>query len=160
MSEDQAKARGTYMISAVAELYDIHPQTLRLYEREGLLRPDRSRGNTRLYSRNDLERLELILTLTRDLGVNLAGVEVILNMRENMERLQGEVTSLMSYVRDELLKNESELQGRFEQALVRVERGALVVQQQTTRVSMSSTKGRVARGGAATRPGSDPEGRS
>ena len=143
MSDDRdKKAGGTYMISAVAELYDIHPQTLRLYEREGLLRPDRSRGNTRLYSQEDLDRLELILTLTRDLGVNLAGVEVILNMRENMERLQSEVTSLMSYVRDELLKNESELQGRFEQALVRVDRGALVVRQQTTRVTMSSAGGR------------------
>jgi MerR family transcriptional regulator/heat shock protein HspR len=141
MSKDRKKkARGTYMISAVAELYDIHPQTLRLYEREGLLRPDRSRGNTRLYSSEDLERLELILTLTRDLGVNLAGVEVILNMRENMERLQGEVTSLMSYVRDELLKNEGELQGRFEQALVRVERGALVIRQETTRVSTGSRR--------------------
>ena len=74
------------MISAVAELYDIHPQTLRMYEREGLLRPNRSEGNTRLYSALDLERLELILTLTRDLGVNLAGVDVILNMRENMSR--------------------------------------------------------------------------
>jgi MerR family transcriptional regulator/heat shock protein HspR len=80
----------------VAELYDIHPQTLRLYEREGLLRPDRSDGNTRLYSSDDLERLEFILTLTRELGVNLAGVEVILNMRENMSRLQQEVASLMT----------------------------------------------------------------
>jgi|TARA_B100000959_G_scaffold210823_1_gene221568 MerR family transcriptional regulator/heat shock protein HspR len=127
-----------YMISAVAELYDIHPQTLRMYEREGLLQPNRSEGNTRLYSASDLERLEFILTLTRDLGVNLAGVEVILNMRENMSRLQEEVGSLMTYVRDELLKNESKLKGRFEQALVRVERGPLMVLKRTTQITVRS----------------------
>lgn len=76
------------MISAVAEEYSIHPQTLRLYEREGLLRPSRSEGNTRLYTSDDLERLEVILHLTRDLGVNLAGVEIILNMREKMAEMQ------------------------------------------------------------------------
>src|SRR4029450_9903737 len=70
-----------YMISAVAQKYNIHPQTLRLYEREGLLKPSRTEGNTRLYSEEDLEQLETILSLTRDLGVNLAGVEIILNMR-------------------------------------------------------------------------------
>jgi len=139
MSDEAKKHRGTYMISAVAELYDIHPQTLRMYEREGLLRPDRSGGNTRLYSSEDLERLEFILTLTRELGVNLAGVEVILNMRENMSRLQQDVASLMGYVRDELLKNESDLQGRFEQALVRVERGPLMVQTRSTRVSIRTS---------------------
>ncbi|MEE3274370.1 MAG: helix-turn-helix transcriptional regulator [Acidobacteriota bacterium] len=126
------------MISAVAELYDIHPQTLRMYEREGLLQPNRSEGNTRLYSASDLERLEFILTLTRDLGVNLAGVEVILNMRENMSRLQEEVGSLMTYIRDELLKNESKLKGRFEQALVRVERGPLMVLKRTTQITVRS----------------------
>ena len=127
MSDDRKRPRGTYMISAVAELYQIHPQTLRLYEREGLLRPNRSEGNTRLYSDDDLQRLELILTLTRELGVNLAGVEVILNMRRKMEGLQTEVASLMAFVRDELLKDDRELRQRFEQALVRVERGSLVV---------------------------------
>ena len=116
-----------YMISVVAKSYGIHPQTLRLYEREGLLRPNRSEGNTRLYSDDDLQRLELILTLTRELGVNLAGVEVILNMRRKMEGLQTEVASLMAFVRDELLKDDRELRQRFEQALVRVERGSLVV---------------------------------
>jgi MerR family transcriptional regulator/heat shock protein HspR len=115
------------MISAVAELYEIHPQTLRLYEREGLLRPNRSDGNTRLYSDLDLQQLELILTLTRELGVNLAGVEVILNMRRKMESLQSEVASLMAFVRDELLKDDRELRQRFEQALVRVEKGPLAV---------------------------------
>ena len=138
MSKQSKPRGGTYMISAVAELYDIHPQTLRMYEREGLLRPQRSDGNTRLYSSQDLERLELILTLTRELGVNLAGVEVILNMRENMERLQQDVGALLTYVRDELLKNESELKGRFEQALVRVERGALTVH--TSSVSIRTSR--------------------
>ena len=90
------------MISAVAESYDIHPQTLRLYERLGLLKPSRSEGNTRLYTDEDLERLEVILALTRDLGVNLAGVEVILNMREKMERLQREVDEMIAYVREHL----------------------------------------------------------
>ena len=76
------------MISAVAEQYQIHPQTLRLYEREGLLKPSRSEGNTRLYTEDDVERLEVILNLTRDLGVNLAGVEVVLNMKRRMEDMQ------------------------------------------------------------------------
>src|SRR3954467_10537066 len=81
------KKSGTYTISAVATQYEIHPQTLRLYEREGLLKPSRSEGNTRLYTDADLERLEVILSLTRDLGVNLAGVEIILNMREKMDAM-------------------------------------------------------------------------
>lgn len=127
MSESSKRRKGTYMISAVAELYDIHPQTLRLYEREGLLQPSRSSGNTRLYDDSDLQRLEIILSLTRDLGVNLAGVEVILNMRANMERLQREVADLLAYVRDELLEDKDDLRSGFERALVRVERGALVL---------------------------------
>src|SRR5215207_9672316 len=84
----KGRSRAAYMIFAVAEQYQIHPQTLRLYEREGLLRPSRSDGNTRLYTDDDLERLEVILKLTRELGVNLAGVEIILNMREKMEAMQ------------------------------------------------------------------------
>ena len=90
----------TYTISAVAELYDIHPQTLRLYEREGLLKPSRSVGNTRLYEDSDLERLEVILSLTRDLGVNLAGVEIILNMREKMDSMQREFERFFDYLKD------------------------------------------------------------
>ena len=89
----------TYTISAVAELYDIHPQTLRLYEREGLLKPSRSVGNTRLYEDGDLERLEVILSLTRDLGVNLAGVEIILNMRGKMDEMQREFERFFEYLR-------------------------------------------------------------
>lgn len=89
----------TYTISAVAELFEIHPQTLRLYEREGLLKPSRSEGNTRLYEDSDIERLEVILSLTRDLGVNLAGVEIILNMREKMDKMQSEFERFFEYLR-------------------------------------------------------------
>ncbi|MGI8468237.1 MAG: MerR family transcriptional regulator [Pyrinomonadaceae bacterium] len=88
----------TYTISAVAELYDVHPQTLRLYEREGLLKPSRSIGNTRLYTDTDLERLEVVLSLTRDLGVNLAGVEIILNMREKMDTMRREFERFFEYL--------------------------------------------------------------
>ncbi|HYO62677.1 MAG TPA: helix-turn-helix transcriptional regulator [Pyrinomonadaceae bacterium] len=91
---------GTYTISAVATQYEIHPQTLRLYEREGLLKPSRSEGNTRLYTDADLERLEVILSLTRDLGVNLAGVEIILNMREKMDAMQHEFERFFAYLRE------------------------------------------------------------
>lgn len=100
----------TYTISAVAELFDIHPQTLRLYEREGLLKPSRSIGNTRLYEDGDLERLEIILSLTRDLGVNLAGVEIILNMREKMDAMQKEFESFLKY----LQSHAGEFTQRFE----------------------------------------------
>jgi MerR family transcriptional regulator/heat shock protein HspR len=112
----------TYTISAVAELYDIHPQTLRLYEREGLLKPSRSVGNTRLYEDSDLERLEIILSLTRDLGVNLAGVEIILNMREKMDAMQREFERFFDYIRN----HASEISGaegtRSSDALVPVSR--------------------------------------
>ena len=92
----KAKSKAAYMISAIAEQYEIHPQTLRLYEREGLLKPSRSDGNTRLYTESDIERLEVILHLTRDLGVNLAGVEIILNMREKMGRMQSQIAEFVS----------------------------------------------------------------
>src|SRR5271154_5676429 len=94
--------KAAYMISAVAEQYQIHPQTLRLYEREGLLKPSRSDGNTRLYTDDDLERLEVILKLTRDLGVNLAGVEIILNMREKMAEMQGQIEEFVSSLNTEI----------------------------------------------------------
>jgi len=96
------KSKGAYMISAVAEMYEIHPQTLRLYEREGLLAPSRSEGNTRLYTDEDLERLEVILKLTRELGVNLAGVEIILNMREKMEAMQEQIQGFVETLNEEL----------------------------------------------------------
>ena len=91
-----------YMISAVAEQFQIHPQTLRLYEREGLLKPSRSEGNTRLYTDDDLERLDVILKLTRDLGVNLAGVEIILNMREKMSEMHRQIEEFVSGLNREL----------------------------------------------------------
>ena len=97
------KSKGAYMISAVAEMYEIHPQTLRLYEREGLLRPSRSEGNTRLYTDEDLERLEFILNLARDLGVNIAGIAIVLQMRERMEEMNRQMQSFVEYVRTEML---------------------------------------------------------
>jgi len=112
---------GTYTISAVAVQYEIHPQTLRLYEREGLLKPSRSEGNTRLYTDTDLERLELILSLTRDLGVNLAGVEIILNMREKMDAMQREFERFFDY-----LKTHSEEFTQFSATAPPAESGALV----------------------------------
>ncbi len=98
----KTKSKAAYMISAVAEQYQIHPQTLRLYEREGLLAPSRSDGNTRLYTDHDLERLEVILKLTRELGVNLAGVEIILNMREKMEAMQDQIEQFVATLNQEL----------------------------------------------------------
>lgn len=98
----RSRSKAAYMISAVAEQYGIHPQTLRLYEREGLLKPSRSDGNTRLYTDEDLERLEIILKLTRDLGVNLAGVEIILNMRARMETMQRQMEEFISTLNREL----------------------------------------------------------
>jgi MerR family transcriptional regulator/heat shock protein HspR len=110
-----------YMISVVAKSYGIHPQTLRLYEREGLLKPSRTEGNTRLYSDEDLRQLEVILNLTRDLGVNLAGVEIVLNMRRKMEQMQQEVNEFVAWVRDELARAAQEgWQERLEEALVRL----------------------------------------
>ena len=96
------KSKAAYMISAVAERYEIHPQTLRLYEREGLLTPSRSEGNTRLYTDEDLERLEVILKMTRELGVNLAGVEIILNMREKMEAMQRQIEGFVERLNQEI----------------------------------------------------------
>lgn len=115
-----------YMISAVAKKYDIHPQTLRLYEREGLLKPSRTEGNTRLYSEEDLEQLETILTLTRELGVNLAGVEIILNMRRKMLRMQAEVNEFMDYVKRELARGLGDWEQRLATALVRASPADLV----------------------------------
>ena len=100
------------MISAVAEMYDIHPQTLRLYEREGLLRPSRSEGNTRLYTEEDIERLEFILNLARDLGVNIAGIAIVLQMRERMEEMNRQMQGFVQYVRTEMLHQMHQAQGQ------------------------------------------------
>jgi MerR family transcriptional regulator, heat shock protein HspR len=99
------KAKAGYMISAVADLYKLHPQTLRLYERVGLLKPSRSQGNTRLYTDSDLERLEVILNLTRELGVNLAGIEIILNMRDKMADMQSQMEAFIKFVRNEMARS-------------------------------------------------------
>ncbi|MCK4431555.1 MAG: MerR family transcriptional regulator [Candidatus Aminicenantes bacterium] len=109
-----------YHISNVARTYNIHPQTLRLYEREGLLKPSRSEGNTRLYSEGDLEQLELILNLTRDLGVNLAGVEVILNMRNKIEQIETEVNEFLEYIRKEYFEGREDEFELRRKALVRI----------------------------------------
>jgi len=115
MAKKKKRGKVGYMISAVAEKFHLHPQTLRLYEREGLLTPSRSEGNTRL------ERLEVIVALTRDLGVNLAGVEVILNMRGKMEDLTGEMEEFVRFVNQELERmRDRALQERFRTALVRL----------------------------------------
>src|SRR6266498_1950029 len=126
----------TYTISAVADQYGLHPQTLRLYEREGLLKPSRSEGNTRLYTDPDLERLELILSLTRDLGVNLAGVEIILNMREKMDAMQREFERFFRYLQshaDELTNFvESPAEGTTD-ALVPITRAAALRRRSASR---------------------------
>ena len=113
------RGKAAYMISAVAERYEIHPQTLRLYEREGLLKPSRTEGNTRLYTDDDLERLEVILNLTRDMGVNLAGVEVVLNMRAKMDRMRRQMEEFVSLVQREMIDRQTAHQ-EIKNALVRM----------------------------------------
>ncbi len=122
MAKRGRKTRGKsgYMISAVAEMYDIHPQTLRLYEREGLLVPSRSEGNTRYYTDEDLEALETILSLTRELGVNLAGVEIILNMRKRMEEMRNEMQAFVKFVEKEIMSRPGGPSEEMRNAMVRV----------------------------------------
>jgi MerR family transcriptional regulator/heat shock protein HspR len=122
MAKRGRKTRGKagYMISAVAEMYTIHPQTLRLYEREGLLIPSRSNGNTRLYTQDDLEQLETILNLTRDLGVNLAGIEIILNMRRRMRQMQDEMQAFVDYIQKEFVGQPELDRDKMQNALVRI----------------------------------------
>ena len=129
-AKPKGTGRGYYMISAVASKYNIHPQTLRLYEREGLIKPSRTEGNTRLYSDEDLQELETILALTRDLGVNLAGVEIILNMRRKMDRMQREVNEFMQYVKHELRRGLGDWEQRLNTALVPSSPGDPVAQNQ------------------------------
>jgi MerR family transcriptional regulator/heat shock protein HspR len=105
------KRKGFYTIGMVARMYNIHPQTLRLYEREGLIKPQRTAGNNRLYTDEDLERLEFILTLTRELGVNLAGVEIILRMKEQMEEMQKQMEQLLELLESYLQQIPAEERG-------------------------------------------------
>ena len=123
---DKKKQNRYYHISSVARLYDIHPQTLRLYEREGLLMPSRSEGNTRLYTDEDLKQLEFILNLTRELGVNLAGIEVILNMRKKIESIEEEVSNFLEYIRIELFKERKGDSDINRKAIVRIKTNELM----------------------------------
>ena len=116
------KSKGAYMISAVAEMYEIHPQTLRLYEREGLLKPSRTEGNTRLYTDEDLQRLEFILSLARDLGVNISGMAIILQMRERMEEMQRQIQEFVQYIQQEVLTRASAAGDPSKGAMVPVRR--------------------------------------
>ena len=118
----KTRTNAGYMISAVAEMYDIHPQTLRLYEREGILKPSPSNGNTRLYTQSDLERLEFILKLARGLGVNIAGIEIIMNMRERMSEMEKEMQAFVEYVQKEFFERPPIDPDRLRTALVRVGR--------------------------------------
>ena len=111
---------GVFRIGVISERFGIHPQTLRMYEREGLLRPARTEGNTRLYDADTIERLEIILTLTRDLGVNLAGVEVILHMKERMQKMQGDVHNVLTVLRDEAASRRNEPDRKFALAKIPV----------------------------------------
>ncbi|MBI3208580.1 MAG: helix-turn-helix transcriptional regulator [Candidatus Solibacter usitatus] len=121
------KSKGVYMISSVSEQYGLHPQTLRMYEREGLLIPSRSDGNTRLYTDEDLERLEVILQLTREMGVNLAGVEIILNMREKMSAMQTQIEEFVTGLNEKLAEQSLPAQsGRSSNSLIPVAHGVPV----------------------------------
>jgi MerR family transcriptional regulator/heat shock protein HspR len=126
------KSQGAYMISAVAEMYGIHPQTLRLYEREGLLKPSRTEGNTRLYTDEDLQRLEFILSLARDLGVNISGMAIILQMRERMEEMQRQIQDFVKYIQEEVLARAS--------AATDASRGAIVPLRRTFMAPATSTQ--------------------
>ena len=118
----------TYTISAVAEMFEVHPQTLRLYEREGLLKPSRSEGNTRLYTDDDIERLEVVLSLTRELGVNLAGVEIILNMREKMNVMQKEFERFIEYVQSHAFEISQQVETFSEtEALIPISRRRITI---------------------------------
>lgn len=123
---EKKKQNKYYHISNVARLYDIHPQTLRLYEREGLLLPSRSEGNTRLYTDEDLKQLEFILNLTRELGVNLAGIEVIINMRRKIESIEEEVQHFLEYIQREFFQDRTEESERDRTALVRIKANKLI----------------------------------
>ncbi|HTS49944.1 MAG TPA: helix-turn-helix transcriptional regulator [Bryobacteraceae bacterium] len=136
----KARSKAAYMISAVAEQYEIHPQTLRLYEREGLLAPSRSEGNTRLYTDEDLERLEVILKLTRELGVNLAGVEIILNMREKMAAMQRQIEEFVATLNQELATRAQTGPGEQRRSLIPVIRMNPVVRPEGEQRAKESAK--------------------
>jgi MerR family transcriptional regulator/heat shock protein HspR len=136
----KGKSKGSYMISSVAEQYAIHPQTLRLYEREGLLKTSRSDGNTRLYTDGDLERLEVILHLTRELGVNLAGVEIILNMREKMAEMQVQIEEFVTTLNHELVAHRRPSAQEGKHSLIRVVSFSTVAPAATARKSRGQSQ--------------------
>ena len=121
------RSKGAYMISAVAEMYGIHPQTLRLYEREGLLKPSRTEGNTRLYTDEDLQRLEFILNLARDLGVNISGIAIILQMRERMEEMQYQIQDFVKAIQQEVLSRAGAAADPSKGAIVPIRRAIVTV---------------------------------
>jgi MerR family transcriptional regulator, heat shock protein HspR len=127
------RGKGAYMISAVAEMYGIHPQTLRLYEREGLLKPSRTEGNTRLYTEDDLKRLEFILTLARDMGVNISGIAIILRMREQMDLMQQQMAEFVRQIQQEVLARAHFHGEPTPGAIVPVRRPTVIPAQQTNR---------------------------
>jgi len=127
----KTEAPSFYHISRVSQMFNLHPQTLRLYEREGLLKPSRSQGNTRLYTDEDLRQLKLILNLIRELGVNLAGVEVILNMRQKMQRMETEVNELLEYVKKEFFRGHEDAFESRRQSLVRLSQMKIVKRDDT-----------------------------
>ena len=120
------REKAVYMISVVSELLGVHPQTLRLYEREGFVRPSRTEGGVRLYSQGDVEQVRMVLRLTRELGVNLAGVEVILSMREKMEKLQEEMDKSMERMREEFMAELNRRQEMTKNPLVKVKPGRII----------------------------------
>ena len=122
----KTRSKAAYMISAVADRYQVHPQTLRLYEREGLLKPSRSEGNTRLYTDEDLERLEVILDLTRQLGVNLAGVEIILNMREKMLAMERQIREFVDTLNDAMADRRGQPESNARTSLIPFVRAASI----------------------------------
>ena len=125
--KEKKDLKNYYHISSVSRMYSIHPQTLRLYEREGLLKPSRSEGNTRLYTEEDLRQLELILNLIRDLGINLAGVEVILNMRKKIEQIETEVNMFLEYIKKEFFEGKEEEFELRKKSLVRVSPAKIII---------------------------------
>lgn len=120
------RGKPLYMIGVVADMLDVHPQTLRFYEKKGLVRPSRTEGQTRMYSAEDVEDIARLLRLTRDLGVNLAGVEIVLKMRRRMLDMQKQIEDLVSYVRDSGAEERPQRDGQPpREALVRAASGQL-----------------------------------
>jgi MerR family transcriptional regulator/heat shock protein HspR len=139
MENDKKKTIG-YMISAVSEMYSIHPQTLRQYEREGLITPSRSDGNTRLYTQSDLERLDLILSLTRELGVNIAGVDIILNMRDRIELINENMEKMFKYLTEQFGEDFLNTKNLNREALIRVKTSQIIKSEIAKKKTRSSTE--------------------